>query len=105
MEKENGGRESLPTSLAAEEDQAKGRTVRITLSDGALKDFETVAKSKGIPLATWLRTVLESHHESPGFGALLRRCWKTGDFKEPSSAVNIAREIFNLAEPLLKKVR
>jgi hypothetical protein len=61
-------------SGSAEMSPAKDRfIVTITLSQGAYEDFEAVATGKGLSMATLLRNILETEHESPGFGALLRR--------------------------------
>lgn len=45
----------------------------ITLSDKALEEFRLVASWLNMPVATLLRQVLEEHHQSPSFGALVKR--------------------------------
>jgi len=45
----------------------------VTLSDQANKDFELAAEYLGMPKATLMRQKLEEVHQSPAFGALLKR--------------------------------
>ncbi len=47
--------------------------VTITLSDKAWQEYRLVAAWLNMPVATMLRQVLEEHHQSPSFGALVRR--------------------------------
>jgi hypothetical protein len=59
--------------LGTEQKMADRNQKTVTLSDKALEEYELVASWKGIPVASLLRQVLEDHHESPTFGALVRR--------------------------------
>lgn len=59
--------------LAVDQKMADRNQKTVTLSDKALEEYELVASWKGIPVASLLRQVLEDHHESPTFGALVRR--------------------------------
>ena len=47
--------------------------ITLTLSDMAMEEFKLVAEAKGIPVATHLRQILESHHETPSYGNLVKR--------------------------------
>lgn len=47
--------------------------IYITLSDQANDDYRKAADYLGMPVATLLRQVLESHHQGREFGALLDR--------------------------------
>jgi succinylarginine dihydrolase len=64
--------------LAVDHKMADRNQKTVTLSDKAMEEYELVASWKGIPVASLLRQVLEDHHESPTFGALVRRA-KSGD--------------------------
>lgn len=52
---------------------AESRQMTITLSRAAYEDFDRAAAHKGMPLAALVRNYLETIHESPSFGAFLRR--------------------------------
>ena len=47
--------------------------LNITLSDQANEDYRKVADYLGMPVATLLRQVLETHHQTREFGALIER--------------------------------
>jgi hypothetical protein len=47
--------------------------ITVTLSDRAMEEYRLVAKWLNMPVATLLRQILEEHHQSPAFGALVRR--------------------------------
>ena len=47
--------------------------ITVTLSDRAMEEYRLVAKWLNMPVATLLRQTLEEHHQSPSFGALVRR--------------------------------
>ncbi len=56
------------------EEKKTDRSMRsVTLSPKALEEFEEVATWKGMPIASYLRQILEIHHESPEFKELLDR--------------------------------
>jgi flagellar biosynthesis component FlhA len=55
-------------SMAQERNQ-----VTVTLSDRAVEEYRLVAHWLGMPVATLMRQVLEENHQSPAFGALVRR--------------------------------
>lgn len=67
-------------------------SVPVTLSDRAYQDFEYAAEEKGIPLATFLRNILETHHETPSFGAFLRRLRNGTSIKEAIASLQAAAE-------------
>lgn len=50
--------------------------VRITLSDKAMEEFQSVANWLNIPLATMLRQHVEEYHRSPSFKSLVDRARK-----------------------------
>lgn len=55
---------------------AERNTFNITLSEMAAEEFRIVAEAGGLPVSTLLRMVLESHHQSPSFGNMVRRARK-----------------------------
>lgn len=56
------------TEMAPERNQ-----VTITLSDKAMEEYRLVAGWLKMPVATLMRQALEENHQSPSFGALVRR--------------------------------
>lgn len=52
--------------------------VSVTLSEKCYLEFAAVANWKKIPLATFIRQILEREHESPSFGNLAKRA-NTGE--------------------------
>lgn len=52
--------------------------VTITLSEKAMEEYTLVADWLGMPRNTLIRQVAENHHQTPGFGNLVRRA-KAGD--------------------------
>lgn len=67
---------------ARKADGGRSPQITVTLSAGCLRDFEAVATHKGIPLATYVKNVVETHHESSEFASILRRAKKTGDWAD-----------------------
>ncbi len=63
----------MESLVMAPDSEKTGKSVSITLSNKAYEEFEKVATAKGIAVRTLLRFILEEHHQSPGFGALVRR--------------------------------
>jgi hypothetical protein len=59
---------SVGLAMAPERNQ-----ITVTLSDKAMEEYRLVAEWLNMPVATLLRQVLEGHHQSPAFGALVRR--------------------------------
>lgn len=57
----------------SEESENSRNNVTLTLSGKAMEELSVVARWKKIPLATFLRQILEKEHESPGFASLYRR--------------------------------
>jgi hypothetical protein len=55
-------------SMAQERNQ-----VTVTLSNKAMEEYRLVAQWLDMPVATLMRQALEEHHQSPSFGALVRR--------------------------------
>jgi hypothetical protein len=58
--------------------------IYITLSDQANEDYRHVADYLGMPVATLLRQILESHHQGREFGALIERVRATKQTKKAS---------------------
>lgn len=56
--------------------------IYITLSDQANEDYRKVADYLGMPVATLLRQILESHHQGREFGALIERVKETPKTKK-----------------------
>ena len=50
----------------------------VTLSPRAHEEYEEVSGWLGMPSASLMRQILETHHQSPGFANLLRRA-RSGD--------------------------
>ena len=50
----------------------------VTLGDAAIREYRLVAKYLGIPVATYLRQILEGHHRSMDFASMLRRARSAG---------------------------
>jgi hypothetical protein len=60
--------------------------ITVTLSDRALEEYRLVAQYLGMPVATLLRQVVEQHHQSPSFGALVKRAREgISDFESKST--------------------
>ena len=55
----------------------------VSLSPKADEDLSLLAAWKGMTLSAYLRGILESHHESPGTQALLRRAKEEMRNQEP----------------------
>ena len=68
--------------VMAAETMAERNQVTLTLSDKAWEEFRLVAEWKGMPVATMLRNVIENHHQSPGFGNLVRRARSGSEAKD-----------------------
>lgn len=66
---ENGDEAQLSIIRMAQE----RNQINVTLSDQANEDYRKVADYLGMPVATLLRQVLESHHQTTEFGALIER--------------------------------
>ena len=56
----------------------------ITLSDRYSQKYQFVDDWLGMPVGTLMRQILEDHHQSPIFGALLRRA-RAGGASPPQS--------------------
>jgi len=65
----------IPLACVAMAEQYR---VTITLSPKAYEEMEMVAGEKGIPLAKHLGMIVESHHETPAYGNLVKRAMAWG---------------------------
>lgn len=69
----------MSDAMAADRNQ-----VTITLSDRAMEEYQLVADWLGMPRNTLIRQALEQHHQTPGFGNLVRRA-RAGERSPESS--------------------
>ncbi|PSB29885.1 hypothetical protein C7B82_10050 [Stenomitos frigidus ULC18] len=64
---------------AAESMAQERNQVTVTLSEKAMEEYRLVAQWLNMPVATLMRQALEEHHQSPSFGALVRRAREGGE--------------------------
>lgn len=63
----------MTETQAQTEEKDRNPQVTFVLSEKAHSEMSELAEWKGMKLATYIRTIIESHYDSPSFGSLQKR--------------------------------